>query len=65
VRSRPLGGDLLAGSGNTHIATLIERRSRFLLLVKVEGKETETVVAALSRQVGTLPHPGWHANSER
>ena len=52
-------GDLLAGSGNTHIATLVERRSRFLLLVKVEGKETETVVAALSRQVGTLPAQLW------
>lgn len=48
-------GDLLAGSGNTHIATLVERRSRFVMLVKVAGKDTETVVAALSRQVGTLP----------
>jgi IS30 family transposase len=48
-------GDLLAGSSNTHIATLVERQSRFLLLVKVDGKDTETVVRALSRQVRTLP----------
>jgi IS30 family transposase len=48
-------GDLLAGSANTHIATLVERRSRFVLLVKVDSKDTETVVAALSRQVCTLP----------
>jgi IS30 family transposase len=48
-------GDLLAGSANTHIATLVERCSRFLLLVKVDGKDTETVVAALGRQVCTLP----------
>jgi IS30 family transposase len=48
-------GDLLAGSANTHIATLVERRSRFVLLVKVDGKDTETVVVALGRQVCTLP----------
>jgi IS30 family transposase len=48
-------GDLLAGSANTHIATLVERHSRFLMLVKVDGKDTETVVRALSRQVRTLP----------
>ncbi len=48
-------GDLLAGSGNSHIATLVERRSRFTILVKVPGKDTATVVAALSRQVRKLP----------
>lgn len=48
-------GDLLAGSGNTHIATLVERRSRYVLLVKVDGKDTETVVRALARQVRALP----------
>lgn len=48
-------GDLLAGSNNTHIATLVERQSRFTLLVKVAGKDTETVVRALTRQVRRLP----------
>ncbi|RXH54732.1 IS30 family transposase [Granulicella sibirica] len=48
-------GDLLAGTGNTHIATLVERHSRFTILVKVPGKDTATVVDALSRQVRKLP----------
>ncbi len=48
-------GDLLAGSANTHIATLVEHHSRFVMLVKVDGKDTETVVAALASQVRTLP----------
>ena len=48
-------GDLLAGSANTHIATLVERQSRYLMLVKVDGKETETVVDALAAHVQTLP----------
>ena len=48
-------GDLLAGTGNSHIATLVERHSRFTILVKVPGKDTATVVAALSRQVRKLP----------
>ena len=48
-------GDLLAGSKNTHIATLVERHSRFVILVKVPSKDTATVVAALSRQVRKLP----------
>lgn len=48
-------GDLLAGSRNTHIATLVERSSRFVMLVKVTGKDTESVVAALSEQIRRLP----------
>lgn len=48
-------GDLITGSGNTHIATLVERHSRFTMLVKVEGKDTASVVAALSKQVRKLP----------
>jgi len=48
-------GGLLAGSKNTHIATLVERQSRFTLLVKVQGKDTETVVRALTKQVRRLP----------
>lgn len=49
-------GDLIAGSGNTHIATLVERNSRFTMLIKVDGKDTQTVVNALSRQIKTLPN---------
>lgn len=48
-------GDLIAGSKNTHIATLVERQSRFTMLVKVDGKDSETVVSALSKQVKKLP----------
>ena len=48
-------GDLLAGANNTYIATLVERHSRFTMLVKVKGKDTQSVVSALSRQVRRLP----------
>ncbi len=48
-------GDLIAGSNTTHIATLVERQSRFTMLVKVKGKDTETVVKALTKQVRRLP----------
>jgi len=48
-------GDLLAGSKNSHVATLVERRSRFTMLVKVNGKDTQSVVGALRRRVRTLP----------
>ena len=47
-------GDLLSGAKNSHIATLVERRSRFVMLVHVEGKDSDSVVAALVRQVGQL-----------
>src|SRR5260370_13223460 len=48
-------GDLLSGSRNSHIATLVERHSRFTILVKVPSTHTATVVAALSRHVRNLP----------
>jgi len=48
-------GDLLAGSRNTHVATLVERSSRFVMLVCLSGKDTETVVAALGEQIRRLP----------
>lgn len=48
-------GDLIAGSANTHIATLVERQTRYLLLAKVAGKDTATVVDAIVDQVQTLP----------
>jgi transposase, IS30 family len=48
-------GDLLRGARNSHVATLVERHSRFCMLVKVTGKDTAAVVAALSQHVRQLP----------
>ncbi len=48
-------GDLIGGTKNSHIATLVERHSRFTMLVKVPSKDTATVVAALGRHVRRLP----------
>ena len=48
-------GDLLAGSHNTWIATLVERQTRFLVLVAVSRRDTATVVDALAAQMRTLP----------
>jgi len=48
-------GDLLSGAHNSHVATLVERHSRFVMLVKVPSKDTATVVAALSQHVRQLP----------
>src|SRR6202167_5200046 len=48
-------GDLLRGAGNSHGVTLVERSSRFVTLIKVSGKDTGTVVAALSQHVQQLP----------
>jgi len=48
-------GDLIGGTKNSHIATLVERHSRFTMLIKVASKDTATVVAALTQHVGKLP----------
>ncbi|HEY5305320.1 MAG TPA: IS30 family transposase [Pseudolabrys sp.] len=48
-------GDLLSGANNTHIATLVERHTRFVMLLKVPSKDTATVVAALGKHVCKLP----------
>lgn len=48
-------GDLVEGSRGTYIATLVERRSRFVVLVKLSEKRTEAVVDALIRAVRKLP----------
>ena len=48
-------GDLLCGSGNSQIATLVERHTRYVMLVKVERKDTETVINALIKQARKLP----------
>jgi IS30 family transposase len=48
-------GDLISGKANSHIATLVERHTRFVMLVKVPSKETVPVVKALTRKITTLP----------
>jgi IS30 family transposase len=48
-------GDLLAGSNNSYIATLVERRTRFVMLIKLAGKDTTSVVTALCEHVRKLP----------
>ena len=49
-------GDLLCGSGNSQIATLVERSTRYVMLVKVDRKDTQTVVDALIRTARQLPN---------
>ena len=51
-------GDLLTGAQNTHLATLVEWQSRFTILVKVPGKDSASVVTALSAQIRICPQPG-------
>lgn len=48
-------GDLLCGGLHSQIATLVERHSRYVMLVKTPSKQTETVVAALTQHVQHLP----------
>ena len=48
-------GDLISGSKNSHIATLVERHTRYVMLVKVDNKETQTVVSALTKHAKKLP----------
>jgi IS30 family transposase len=48
-------GDLLFGSANRQIATLVERQTRYVMLVKVDSKDTETVVNALVKNARKLP----------
>jgi IS30 family transposase len=48
-------GDLLFGSHNSQIATLVERQTRYVMLVKVAGKDTETVINALIENARKLP----------
>jgi IS30 family transposase len=48
-------GDLLFGSKNSQIATLVERQTRYAMLVKVTGKDTETVINALIKHARKLP----------
>jgi IS30 family transposase len=48
-------GDLIAGRGNTFVATLVERCTRFTVMLAVAGKDTVSVVSALSAWLRTLP----------
>ena len=48
-------GDLIAGSHNTYIATLVERFTRYVMLVKIPSRDTETVINALIKQAHKLP----------
>jgi IS30 family transposase len=48
-------GDLTAGSGNSFIATLVERPSRFVMLAKVGNKDSHSVIQALIEQSRKLP----------
>lgn len=48
-------GDLLCGGNNSHIATLVERHTRFAMLIKVSSKDTASVVGALAKHVRSLP----------
>lgn len=48
-------GDLIVGAANSYVATLVERHSRFVMLARVTGKDSETVVQALIERMKTLP----------
>ena len=48
-------GDLLIGSNNSQIATLVERHTRYVMLVRVPGKDTKTVINALIKHAHKLP----------
>ena len=48
-------GDLIAGSKNSYIATLVERHTRYVMLAKVKNKDTENVINALITQADKLP----------
>jgi IS30 family transposase len=48
-------GDLICGTHKSYIATLVERSSRYTLLVKLSGNDTQTVVGAITRKIIELP----------
>jgi len=48
-------GDLIAGSDNSYIATLVERQTRYVMLVRVEARDSETVINALIKHAHKLP----------
>jgi IS30 family transposase len=63
-------GDLVFGSGNSQIATLVERQTRYVMLVKLDGKDSQTVVNALIKHARKLPQElykslTWDRGTER
>ena len=58
-------GDLLSGSKNSYIATLVERHTRYVMLAKVANKDTQTVVSALIKQAKKLPNELYIASRGR
>lgn len=58
LHSRPerTEGDLIAGSGNSFIATLVERHTRYVMLAKVGNKDSHSVIQALIKQSRKLPN---------
>jgi IS30 family transposase len=52
-------GDLLCGSSNSHIVTLVERHSRYVMLAKVANRDSRSVVNALIEQARSLPEELW------
>jgi IS30 family transposase len=48
-------GDLLCGSQNSFVVTLVERHSRYVLLAKIANRDTNSVVTALIKQARKLP----------
>jgi IS30 family transposase len=62
-------GDLLCGSGSSQIATLVERQTRYVMLVKLTRKDSETVITALIKHASKLPQElykslTWNRGSE-
>jgi IS30 family transposase len=49
-------GDLLEGARGTYIATLVDRQSRYVMLVRLPSKDTSTVTRAIARRIRRLPH---------
>jgi IS30 family transposase len=52
-------GDLLCGSANSYIVTLVERHSRYVLLAKVANRDSRSVIDALIKQAKSLPEELW------
>lgn len=48
-------GDLISGSNNSHIATLVERNSRYTILAQLDGKDADSVIQAITREMIKLP----------
>ena len=49
-------GDLLCGNRTSQIATLVERHSRYVMLIKIDSKDSATVINALIKHANKLPH---------